>query len=237
MAATQFCILWLQCKTLVSVLWTNTLCPYQRDVNTFIASSLPALAADWLTSIGYRNVCHISTNCHLPKCYNMIKYQSVNLGQIKGMTGISKLWKQFNMWKTLFEQGINLLPLVYFCRYWNLSTFSNACVWPSSMLGIAVLHVDKFLHRHQQTRGNQQSMTVGCNYLSLPEIPASGDKVLICNLQLFQLVYHQTAVTNSYHIYNLFLFLIWMKLIAKWYWNCINMYLEASILQMWILTN
>ena len=49
-----------------------------------------------------------------------------DLGQINVIAGILKLRKRFRMSQTLFEHGINSLPLVCFRGYGNLSTLSIA---------------------------------------------------------------------------------------------------------------
>ena len=49
-----------------------------------------------------------------------------DLGQINVIAGILKLRERFRMSQILFEHGINLLPLVCFRGYGNLSTLSIA---------------------------------------------------------------------------------------------------------------
>ena len=74
-----------------------------------------------------------------------------DLGQINVIAGILKLRKHFRMSQTLFEHGINSLPLVCFRGYGNLSTLSIAiprlafqprvvlrcCVWINSRIRVS----------------------------------------------------------------------------------------------------
>ena len=78
-----------------------------------------------------------------------------DFGQINVIAGILKLRKRFRMSQILFEHGINSLPLVCFRGYGiypHLASQYHA--WPSAARGIAMLRVDKFPYRRQQTRGN-----------------------------------------------------------------------------------
>ena len=108
-----------------------------------------SLDSDWLTNMKYRPVSHVwrhqpeikrkerywwrhnDDHDRLPlsltlRCDRVTLLLNDDLYQITEISGLLKLWKRFRKWQTSFEHGINSLPLVCFCRYWNLSTLSIA---------------------------------------------------------------------------------------------------------------
>ena len=84
--------------------------------------------------------CHnCDSVCHplalLLQCDQVILCLYYDLGQINGIAGILKLQKCFRMWSTYFEHLMKLLPLVCFCGYGDLSTFSIAISMVSCQKG------------------------------------------------------------------------------------------------------
>ena len=144
---------------LVSLLWelasrnsSNTSCCFSRH--------------DWLTTVKYRHVYHIScemskqkkghqnkrrnliydttmaflTDFHFPGCCSATELYFVHIiikAWLMTYSLVLKQQKCLRMWETLLAHGINLLPLIWLWRYWNFSTI------PSADCGITMLHMDK----------------------------------------------------------------------------------------------
>ena len=62
----------------------------------------------------------------LPLRCDRITIPCNDLGQIKGIAGMLKLWKRFRIWQTSFGHEMNSLPLVCFRWYGNSFTLSIA---------------------------------------------------------------------------------------------------------------
>ena len=112
---------------------------------------------------------HCQNDIHLFSVVNSFPYQPVMLG----LPGV-RFHKWINCWSAV---GV----IIAWRQVWVNNIWGLCCQKHISQAGIS-----NYIPR----------LTVGCNYLSLPEIPASGNNVLICTL-LDNTTNHDCLVVNT----------------------------------------
>ena len=79
-----------------------------------------------------------------------------DLGKLKGIVGVLKLWKRFRMWRNIVWAWDKFVALLF--AFADTGIYPHAAsqyhAWPSAARGIAMLRVDTFL-----IRGSKQGIT------------------------------------------------------------------------------